>query len=844
MKPFRLLLPFLALLVFSCATPPPPKAPKESLLDLVENQNLAKIREIFGLNTNVDSVDAQGRSALHIAAEKDLSDIAAVLLSRGASVDLKDKEGKTPLMLAVEHNAIKTIPLLVQYKASLFMKDKKGRSPFQTALDQNPSLLPLLVTKDNIGSTDQEGNTPLHWAASRGSVALVQKFLALGADPSQRNKAGLTPADLALQFPQSASHAEIAWDLFRKGAPVPLQNDLVYFGRAGIADDVSLPLDLGTTPLHYAAAHGQTGIVEFLVKKGAVVDARDFAGNTPLHKALENGQLKTAAVLIKLGADVNLRDFNNNTALHLAMTSPHPEQAARLLLEHKADPNLKNNFGNTPLHLVVSLNLSDSLLKLLLEHGADINARNKMGETPLFDAVQRKEKALALALRLAGANIFAVNNADLSPVRLAVRMGQEVLSWLVDKSNIGVQDDNGNTALHLAVMAGNYLDSVNYLLQQGADPNVRNKQGQSPLHLAIAQGNLQEAQLLLAKGADLFLVDNQSVTPLQLAFQSPLAFQENFFTSAVVNLQDSSLDTPLFYAIDGNLPQEVTLLLQKGASLTMANLLGNTPLHEAVRQGSPTLVSILLQAGASPAAVDKAGNTPLQDLIWVSADQPALGNLLLAAGANLEAKNLEGRTVLDQAVRRGETALVKYLLSKNANPNASDISGRTPVFEAVLNGQTDLLAELLRHGGRVWQRDITGATPLHFAASQGNESAIRLLIQQGADPFAENRDGASPTSLALRSGPTAWKAFFTTDNVNNQNNLGRTALHLAVLTGAPAAAIKMLLSLGADPSIRDKNGQTPLDLAKKLNKQDLVAALEESTAVPSPSSATGPGSSK
>ena len=60
MKQLRLLT-FLALLVFSCATPPPPKAPKESLLDLVENQNLAKIREIFGLNTNVDSVDAQGR---------------------------------------------------------------------------------------------------------------------------------------------------------------------------------------------------------------------------------------------------------------------------------------------------------------------------------------------------------------------------------------------------------------------------------------------------------------------------------------------------------------------------------------------------------------------------------------------------------------------------------------------------------------------------------------------------------------------------------------------------------------------------------------------------------------
>jgi ankyrin repeat protein len=831
---FRLLFPLLFLLA-SCASAPVPEKPKESLLDLVENQNLEKIRQIFGLDTNVNSTDTYGNSALHIAAEKDLSDIAAVLLARGATVDLQNKSGKTPLLLAVENNSIKTIPLLVQYKASIFLKDAQGRSPLQTALDQNPTLIPLLLTKENVGSRDQDGNTPLHLAAQRGDESLVSTILNLGGDSSARNNAGQTPADLALQFPQSEKHAEIAWNLFQHGAPVPNSPDLEYFGKAGIANDVSLAFDLGNTPLHFAASRGQTGILRFLVQKGAVVDARDMAGNTPLHKALENTQLEAVKDLLRLGAKVNLQDFNNNTALHLALTSQDPLTEVRLLLENKADPNLKNNFGNTPLHMVIALNLTPELVNLLVSHGADVNARNKRGNTPLFEAVRDQRKPLVLALRAAGASIFAVNNFEQSPLSEAIHQGVDPLSWLVDKSNVNKQDDNGNTALHLAILAGNYPAAVQYLLDQGADPNVRNKKGQSPLHLAVLSQNAPLCSLLLKKGSNLFLVDNQSQSPLTLAFQAPVAFQEHFFTSDVLALTDSSQNTPLFYAIDSNSDAEVALLLSKGASVQVQNMTGDTPLHEATRQGSASLVDLLLKAGASVTATNKAGETAFQELIWVNPSRmERVGNALLSAGSDLDARNSEGRTVLDQAVRRGEQALCTYLLDKKANPNAPDNSGKTPVFEAVLNGQIDLLKLLLSRGGRPQDRDLSGTTPLHLAAARADARAIQILVQNGADPFAENKAGESPATVALRSGSDAWKAFFTPQNVNNQNNNGRTALHLAILSGAPPSAIQFLLSLGADPSLRDKDGKTALDLARSLGKTDLAQAL---TGSKTPSSA-------
>jgi len=191
MKTLRVLA---VLALVSCETPPPAPPPpsKESLLDLVENQNTDKVRERFGLNEDVNSVNAQGQTALHVAAAKDLADIAAVLLARGADVDKPDSSGLSPLHLAVLSGSSKVLPVLAQYGASLFSSDKQGRSVLQTALQQNPDLIPLLVTKNNIGSRDKAGNTLLHLAAAQGLEGLADVLIQRGADESARNAAGLT----------------------------------------------------------------------------------------------------------------------------------------------------------------------------------------------------------------------------------------------------------------------------------------------------------------------------------------------------------------------------------------------------------------------------------------------------------------------------------------------------------------------------------------------------------------------------------------------------------------------------------------------------------------------------
>lgn len=828
MKNLNPALAFFSLLVLlvSCETaaPPPPKPAKETLLDLVENQNLDKIRDIFGLNQDVNSVNAQGKTALHIAATKDLADIAAVLLARGATVDLADRDGDTALHLAVKSGSTAILPVLAQYGASLFSVDNQGKSVLQTALQRNPDLIPKLVTKNTIGNKDSAGNTVLHVAAAQGLESLTDILIGLGADQQARNDAGLTALDEALLFPQSLPHAKIAWKLIHQGAPKPKTAAVEYFWQAGAADNPNLVFDSGQTALHFAASRGQTGLLQLLMAQGANINAIDQPGNTPLHRAVENGDLESAALLLGQGADVNAKDFSNNSTLHLALTSPNPLETATFLLGRGALPNLKNNFGNTPLHMVVGLNLAPELVRVLVAQGADVNARNKLGDSALLDAVKEANQGLITALLSLGASPFAGNNADESPLSESIKAGTQNLGWLITAANKGLRDDNGDTALHLSVQLGNYPAAVNYLLSIGSNPNERNKKGQGPLHIALDTKNLLVAQALFKAGADLYLLDNAGLSPLTQVFLSPIPFADAFFTDDVVEARDSMRNTPLFHAVlQANLPM-AQLLLKKGANLGAQNLSGTTALHEAVRLGNLPMAALLIKAGASVTVADNLGNTPVHNLVLFESIE--MGELLLANGGDLALKNKEGRTVLQESVRRGLLKTTAWLVKKGSDPNTRDNQGRTPLFDAMQGGGADLVKLLLAAGTGVNLRDNTGSTATHLAATTANQAIADLLLGAGADLFAENASGMTPAVLALKGTPENWKVFFSARNVNSQNSQGQSALHLAATGGVSPAAIQFLIGLGGDLQIRNKDGKTAAEVAAAAGRTDLAALLK------------------
>ncbi len=239
---------------------------------------------------------------------------------------------------------------------------------------------------------------------------------------------------------------------------------------------------------------------------------------------------------------------------------------------------------------------------------------------------------------------------------------------------------------------------VKALLDRGADPQARDKNGWTPLHLA-AQFNRNPAvvTLLLDRGADPQARTKGGTTPLHGAAQSTV-----------------TLDDP---AVDALLPAVVTLLLDRGADPQARDENGTTPLHRAAQfNENPAVVTLLLNRGADPQARDENGTTPLHRAAQFN-ENPAVVTLLLNRGADLQARDKNGTTPLHGATPFNDPAVVALLLDRGA----------------------DLQAQ-----------DKDGTTPLHLAAQfNRNPAVVTLLLDRGADPRARDKNGATPGLDAL-----------------------------------------------------------------------------------------------
>ncbi|MHB9132518.1 MAG: ankyrin repeat domain-containing protein [Armatimonadota bacterium] len=240
---------------------------------------------------------------------------------------------------------------------------------------------------------NHDGQTPLHQAAAKGKVDVVEHMLFKGAHVDARTAAGETPLHIAVRNRQ----LEVVHVLLAHGAdinatdhhgctPLHLASST---GAIQIAGDLALRRDAnltvqdtaGRTPLHEAAAHGYTDIAIFLTTRKADVNARDHQEQTPLHDAVANNHLGVVDFLLKHGADINGQDGFNRTPIHLASMHGFTD-LADLLIEKGANVNVQDCFGNTPLHEAVQKN-HIHVATLLLSKGADLAIQNQLGKTPV-----------------------------------------------------------------------------------------------------------------------------------------------------------------------------------------------------------------------------------------------------------------------------------------------------------------------------------------------------------------------------------------------------------------------------------------------------------------------------
>ena len=276
--------------------------------------------------------------------------------------------------------------------------------------------------------------TPLHSACRGGHLDMVRMLISVfKADMNIVNRLNNTPLHVAVQNGKE----DVALALINE------------FGC-----DTNIRGRYGTTVLNSACRRGCVALVRTLIcDHNADVDAQD---NTPLHVAAANGKEDVALALInEFGCDTNIRGSDNETVLHSACQGGCVSLVRTLIRDHNADVNAQDNNKYTPLHEAAANGKEDVALALIDEFGCDTNARDSDGMTFLHAACSWGK-----------ANIVKSAGTCISPL---------------------VQDNNGDTPLHIASRSGYRRECVEALLLLNAPIMLRNASGETSRDLATGE---------------------------------------------------------------------------------------------------------------------------------------------------------------------------------------------------------------------------------------------------------------------------------------------------------------------------------------------------------------------
>ena len=405
--------------------------------------------------------------------------------------------------------------------------------------------------------------------------------------------------------------------------------------------------------------------------------------STNIAQAADRGDWETVRQLVERGDDVNVVDEWNKTGLHWAAWAGNVA-ICELLLKSGANVSATDVFGDQPLHVAARGNEAVACA-LLVAHGADVTPVNKGGRTPRLRDVG------------SGSNLLGNSSA------VACRR-------LITNDSVTVQDCDGNSGLHIESWSSNIV-AVQLLVDCGADTNVENKHGQTPLHAPFGKKDCPELyEILLKQDARINAVDKDGYEPLHLECKEYHTKAVKLMVShgADVNAMNKHGQTPLHTATGGmkDCPELCEILLKHNASINAVDKDGSQPLHVACKQGHSKTGSLFISYSTDVSAVNRKGHSPLHLLSQCVKDSKSVVG--------------EGESGLHIAARHGMTVTVQLLVDCGADTNAVNKDGQTPLHTAA-GGEEDcpeLCEILLKHSAKTNAVDEDGNQLLHLTGTR------------------------------------------------------------------------------------------------------------------------------
>jgi len=409
----------------------------------------------------------------------------------------------------------------------------------------------------------------------------------------------------------------------------------------------------GTTPLLWAVRHGDVGLVERLLAAGANARAQNRNGVTAIQLACEVGSAPIVEKLLGAGVGANESGPMNESALHGCARSG-AMSAAKVLIARGATVDAQEQWrGQTPLMWAAAEGHAP-MVSLLLEAGADPNMRSTVVTWERQRTQEPRDKWLP--------------PGGMTALLLAARQGcVSCVGALIDgRANVNEVDPDRQSALVLALINGHF-DVAGLLIDRGIDVNLKDKVGRTALWAAVDAHTMPSSNRPAPREADSDLSSLEIVTKL-------------LAKGADVNA-----------ALTQQIPYRTKL--DRGGDSVMGA--GTTPLIRAAKAGDSTVIGLLLEKGANAKATTRNG---------VSA-------VMMAANVGTREEDMTGRN----KTPREAIESIGLLLAAGADVNGSDTQGRTAAHGAALWGLTDVIRFLHQKGAALDVKDKRGFTPLDTA---------------------------------------------------------------------------------------------------------------------------------
>ncbi|XP_053549194.1 CARD- and ANK-domain containing inflammasome adapter protein-like [Bombina bombina] len=569
--------------------------PKESpsvpanIFDAAANGDLT-ILEAMLKSTNINAVNQNGDTLLHVAAANGQVPVIEFLISKGAKVDANDKNQRTPLHRAAQNGHAEAVRVLLRAGANIYSLDSDSQTSLHLAVKNNHDNVVKILLQEEDRRYKNRPNF-LHMAAAKDNSNLVQLLLKNGVNVDTKDDKKHT----ALFHAVSGSHENTVKVLLENGATIdPSIIDVAFSTNNESIFGLLLQYSKGLSPdtlvsaMFKAVKKNLYGIINALIDKGTDINATNDIQYTPLLLAAELGHSESVYALINKGARLDVRTANLNTALHLAVQAGDVS-VTKLLIQKGININITGPGDQTPLH-VAAFHNKHKLIDILIEAGANVNAVTKELVTPLHIASQRGNLDVAQRLIQYKAKVNSKDKQAKTPLHLAANGGEEAMVDLLlnNKADPNAADKEKKTPLHIATVAGQ-SEVVENLLKYQARYGAKDMDGCTPMHYAAIQGNADIVRALLKAGKNNNLDDKNiwRKTPLHLAADHGHSDLVNMFlqSGAAINSLDNNKDTPLHCACKaGHLKPVQTLVgwaQGEKANLQATNALKKTPLQVA-----------------------------------------------------------------------------------------------------------------------------------------------------------------------------------------------------------------------------------------------------------------------